>query len=108
GLASFGVVMAIQARAIARERDRAERVSEFLVELFKVSDPSEARGNSITAREVLDRGAQRIDKELKAEPLVQAQMMLTMGLVYRNLGLPKKVAPLLSRAADIRVRLLGP
>jgi len=108
GLASFGVIMAIQARAIARERDRAERVSEFLVELFRVSDPSEARGNSITAREVLDRGAQRIDKELKAEPLVQAQMMLTMGLVYRNLGLPKTAAPLLSRASDIRVRLLGP
>jgi non-specific serine/threonine protein kinase/serine/threonine-protein kinase len=108
GLAAFGVVMAIQARTIARERDRAERVSEFLVELFRVSDPSEARGNSITAREVLDRGAQRIEKELGQEPLVQAQMMLTMGLVYRNLGLPKTAAPLLSRAADIRIRLLGP
>jgi len=108
GLATFGVVMAIQARAIARERDRAERVSGFLVELFKVSDPSEARGNSITAREVLDRGASRIDKELEHEPLVQAQMMLTMGLVYRSLGLSKTAAPLLSRAADLRVRLLGP
>ncbi len=108
GLAAFGIVMAIQARTIARERDRAERVSEFLVELFKVSDPSEARGNSITAREVLDRGAQRIEKELEQEPLVRARMLLTMGLVYRNLGLMKTAAPLLSRAADVRVRLLGP
>jgi non-specific serine/threonine protein kinase/serine/threonine-protein kinase len=107
GLAAFGVVMTIQARAIARERDRAERVSGFLVELFKVSDPSEARGNSITAREVLDRGAVRIDKELGGEPLVQAQMMDTMGRVYTNLGLYPKAVELLRPAMEIRERLLG-
>jgi non-specific serine/threonine protein kinase/serine/threonine-protein kinase len=107
GLAAFGVMMALQARAIARERDRAERVSEFLVELFRVSDPSEARGNSITAREVLDRGAQRIDKELRAEPVVQAQMMATMGMVYANLGLASKAEPILTRAVQLRSRLLG-
>ncbi len=108
GLAGFGVMMALQARAIARERDRAERVSEFLVELFKVSDPSEARGNSITAREVLDRGAQRIERELAQEPVVQAQMMATMGMVYRNLGLSMKAEPLAARAAELRQRVLGP
>ncbi len=107
GLAAFGVLMAIQARTIARERDRAERVSEFLVELFKVSDPSEARGNTITAREVLDRGATRIDKELGNEPLVQAQMMVTIGTVYRNLGLAVRAEPLLTQAVQLRNRLLG-
>ena len=107
GLAAFAIVMAIQARTIARERDRAERVSEFLVELFKVSDPSQARGNNITAREVLDRGAQRIEQELRSEPLVQAQMMATMGMVYRNLGLAAKAEPLLTGAVGLRSRLLG-
>jgi non-specific serine/threonine protein kinase/serine/threonine-protein kinase len=107
GLAAFAIVMAIQARTIARERDRAERVSEFLVELFRVSDPSQARGNNITAREVLDRGAQRIEQELRSEPLVQAQMMATMGMVYRNLGLAAKAEPLLTGAVGLRSRLLG-
>jgi len=107
GLMTFGVAMAVQAKTIARERDRAERVSEFLVNLFKVSDPSEARGNSITAREVLDRGAERINKELGKEPLVQAQIMLTMGLVYSNLGLYEKAEPLERQSLEIRRKLLG-
>jgi eukaryotic-like serine/threonine-protein kinase len=107
GLGAFGVTMAVQAKTIARERDRAERVSEFLVNLFKVSDPSEARGNSITAREVLDRGAAQIEKELGKEPLVQARMMLTMGIVYRNLGLYKQAEPFLTKSVDIRRKLLG-
>jgi eukaryotic-like serine/threonine-protein kinase len=108
GLVAFGLVMALQARTIARERDRAERVSEFLVSLFKVSDPSEARGNSITAREVLDRGADQIGRELEKEPLVQAQMMQTMGRVYLNLGLAKKAEPLFARCVELRTDLLGP
>jgi non-specific serine/threonine protein kinase/serine/threonine-protein kinase len=107
GLAGFGVAMAVQARAIGRERDRAERVSEFLVNLFNVSDPSEARGNSVTAREVLDRGAEKIHKELADEPLIQGQMMDTMGNVYRNLGLWKEAEPLLREAVELRRRHLG-
>jgi non-specific serine/threonine protein kinase/serine/threonine-protein kinase len=57
-LIGFAAAMAVQARRIAIERDRAnrqaeaaQRVAEFMKGMFKVSDPSEARGNSITARE---------------------------------------------------------
>jgi len=106
-LAGFGVSMAVQAQRIAKERNRAERVSEFLVELFKVSDPSEARGNAITAREILDKGAGKIEKELASEPLVQAQMMHTMGRVYTNLGLYPRAVELLQQATGIRKRILG-
>ena len=38
------------------EARTAERTTDFLVSLFAVSDPGEARGNSITAREILDAG----------------------------------------------------
>jgi non-specific serine/threonine protein kinase/serine/threonine-protein kinase len=65
-LIGFAAAMTIQARRIAIERDRANRqaetarqVADFMEGMFKVSDPSEARGNSITAREILDRGAIR-------------------------------------------------
>ena len=53
----FAVSMAALAGRLARERDRAQRVSSFLTDVFRVSDPSESRGNTITAREILDRGA---------------------------------------------------
>jgi tetratricopeptide (TPR) repeat protein len=107
GLAGFAVTMAIQARRIARERNRAARVSEFLTGLFKVSDPGEARGNAITAREILDRGVEKIDKDLSAEPEVQAQLMMTMGNVYANLGLYGRAEPLLKESVEIRRRILG-
>ena len=86
-LVAFSVVTTVQARRIAREAATAEQVSEFLVELFEVSDPSESRGNTITAREILDKGAERIETELADQPEVQARLMKSMGAVYQQLGL---------------------
>src|SRR5206468_360609 len=66
-LLAFTATLAIQARRIARERNRAERVSAFMTDLFKVSNPSEARGNAVTAREILDKGVEKIGRELADE-----------------------------------------
>ena len=114
-LLTFAITMAVQTRRIATERDRAnrqaetsKRVSEFMTNMFKVSDPSEARGNTITAREILDQASKNIDTGLAKEPEVQAEMMDVMGNVYRNLGLYSRAHPLLQRSADTRLRLLGP
>lgn len=113
-LVAFAATMAIQAGRIARERDRANReaeaarqVSEFLTGLFKVSDPSEARGNSITAREILDRGAVRIARELQDQPVVQSQLMDTMGRVFESLGLYDQALPLLETSLAVRKKILG-
>jgi serine/threonine protein kinase len=114
-LVAFSVTTAIQARRIARERDRANQeaeasrqVSDFLTGLFKVSDPSEARGNSVTAREILDKGADKISRELQGQPVVQGKLMHTMGFVYKGLGLYDAAQSLLEKALDIRTKTLGP
>ncbi|MEM9385465.1 MAG: serine/threonine-protein kinase [Pseudomonadota bacterium] len=65
----------------------SQQVSDFLTNLFKVSDPSEARGNSVTARDLLDKGAQRISEDLQQQPLVATRMMGVIGTVYVQLGL---------------------
>ena len=111
----FGVVMAVQSQRIARERDRANQeaeasrqVSDFLTGLFKVSNPSEARGNSITAREILDKGADKIVRELQGQPLVQGKLMNTMGFVYESLGLYDPAQALLEKALETRIKALGP
>ena len=111
-LVFFATMMAVQARRIARERDRANReaeaatqVSDFLVGLFKVSDPSEARGNSLTAREILDRGAQEIES-LRAQPAVRARLQVTIGAVYTSLGLyPAAELPLRQAVETLRTTL---
>jgi tetratricopeptide (TPR) repeat protein len=104
-LAAFAVVSARQARVLQQERDRARReaetaqqVSKFLVDLFQESDPAQAKGGSITARELLDRGAARIPTELAAQPAVQARLLSTMGEVYLALGLYEPAAAVLEQA----------
>jgi serine/threonine protein kinase/tetratricopeptide (TPR) repeat protein len=113
-LIAFAAAMAVQARRIAKERDRAnrqaevaERVTDFMTNMFKVSDPSAARGNTITAREILDKGSAQIEAGLSKDPEVQAQMMYVMGGVYENLGLYPRSQALLQQSLEIRQRLLG-
>jgi serine/threonine protein kinase/tetratricopeptide (TPR) repeat protein len=101
---AFAIATAIQSSRVARERDKAEQVVAFLVELFEVADPGEARGSTITAREVLDRGAERIARQLGDQPEVQSALLDTMGRVYTNLGLYPQAIPLLERAVDLRER----
>jgi serine/threonine protein kinase/tetratricopeptide (TPR) repeat protein len=105
---AFGITMAVQSKRLARERDKAQRVSEFLVDLFKVSDPSEAKGKTVTARELLDGGAGKMMRgELKEDPDVRAALLDTTGRVYEALGLLDKAEPLLREGLAIRRRTLG-
>jgi len=91
-----------------RERDRANRITTFMTDMFKTSDPSEAHGNSVTAREILDKAATQIDTGLSNDPAEQARMMYVMGQVYDSLGLMAKGRSLLERAVDLQQKMLGP
>jgi eukaryotic-like serine/threonine-protein kinase len=101
------ITIMLQSARVARERDKAQKVSAFLVDIFKVSDPSEAKGNAITAREILDRGADKVRQELRDQPEVQATLLDTMGNVYRSLGLYDRATPLLEEALITRRQLFG-
>jgi eukaryotic-like serine/threonine-protein kinase len=114
-LIAFGVMQAIELRRITRERDRANRerdratrVTAFMTGMFNVSDPSKARGKTITAREILDKSSAEIDTSLAQDPELKAQMMDVMGVVYQSLGIYSSALPLLERSAEIRRRVLGP
>jgi serine/threonine protein kinase len=104
-LFAFAVVQSVELGRTRRERDRADRITEFMTNMFKVSDPSEARGNSITAREILDKSAKEIDRGLANDPELQARLLGTMGLVYTNLGLYSKAQPTLEGALDAARRI---
>jgi eukaryotic-like serine/threonine-protein kinase len=93
--------------AALRERDRANRITGFMTDMFKVSDPSQARGESITAREILDKAANQIESGLAKDPEAQAHMMFVMGEVYDNLGLISEGKGLVERAAELQRKVLG-
>ena len=113
-LIAFAIAMALQARRIAKERDRAnresaasQRVADFMARMFKVSDPSQARGNSVTAREILDKAATEVDSGLANDPVLQARLLDIMGNTYEGLGLYSRAESLLARSVEIRRRVLG-
>jgi non-specific serine/threonine protein kinase/serine/threonine-protein kinase len=116
--ASFATLGLVRARTAQREavtaREAAEReaaasaeLANFMIGLFEVSDPGEARGNAVTAREILDRGVVRIRSELASQPQVQARLMNTMGNVYLQLGLYPESTELLNEAVALRRTALG-
>lgn len=91
-----------EARAKAREARASQEVTSFLVRLFKGSDPTIARGPSLTAQELLDEGAARLRSDLAAEPEVRARLLHAMVTSYVGLGLYDRALPLVQEALRLR------
>lgn len=106
-VAGFVASLIVQRRELAEERDKARYALSFLVDTFKQADPYQARGERITAREILDQGTARISRELAGTPDVQAALMDAIGEVNLGLGRYDEAEPLLTRALDLRRRLFG-
>ncbi|HEX7049302.1 MAG TPA: tetratricopeptide repeat-containing protein kinase family protein, partial [Longimicrobiales bacterium] len=116
-LAGFAVSVSLQQAATARERDRAElaaaraeleaaranRVSQFLVNLFDVADPFSAnavRADSMTVRDFLIQRGTKVT-ELDDQPGVQLEVMNVVGHMYFSLGLYDQAKPLYDRALEL-------
>jgi len=113
-LAGFLVTSVVQARRLAREqkvaetrrleaeneREKAQHALDFLVDVFRVAEPGE--GGTVTAREILEAGAEKISQELQGQPDAQATLMDAIGRAYLSLGLDRPAAPLLERALTLR------
>jgi serine/threonine-protein kinase len=82
----------------ARERERAaERalheaettaaVKDFLLGLFAGADPRANAGRQVSVRDLLDKGAEHIDRDLSTQPAQQAELKATLGGIYSRLSL---------------------
>lgn len=99
---------------LADERDRAmqesqkaRQVTQFLTNLFEISDPSQSKGEVVTAREILDQGALEIDTALAGQPEMQAEMKHVVGRVYVGLGLYREARDILTSSLAIQRMLHG-
>jgi non-specific serine/threonine protein kinase/serine/threonine-protein kinase len=106
-LFGFAIAQAFELRKIRQQRDRADRITQFMTGIFKVPNPSEARGNSVTAREILDKASQQIGNNLSKDPELQAQLMGTMAQTYSGLGLYGRAQDLTEHALAIQNSLSG-
>jgi eukaryotic-like serine/threonine-protein kinase len=104
-----------QAGRANRERSRAERaaqqskaasdesagVTSFLLGLFEARDPTEARGDTLSAWDLLHRGVRRAD-QLQGQPLAQARMLEVTAQAYVKLGKFDDAIAILERSMALR------
>jgi len=102
----FAVMQNIQLHQIKRERDREDRITEFMTGIFKISDPTQKVGK-ITAQEILDNAAKEVETGLAKDPEFQSRMMYVMGRAYLNLGLYPEAQSLFERAIKVSGSALG-
>jgi serine/threonine protein kinase/Flp pilus assembly protein TadD len=92
----------LERQATAEERDRAQQVSSFLVDVFSQADPFNAMGHEVTAKDLLDRGAAKISNNVALQPEVRAQLLESIGVAYRREGLNDRSIPMFEQAVAIR------
>ena len=106
-LVVFAVAMTVQRSRTVSQQHRAEQVAAMMATLFEVVGPTAERGNTITARELLDRGRQQL-AGLEQQPRDQAMLRDTLGGLYEQLGLFDEAQELFRQALEQRRQLYGP
>ena len=116
GTAAVAVLVVTGALAAWRlldERRRANRSEiaarealDFLVSTFAGADPTESRGRTITAQEILARSALRLRQEPK-DAAVRATLGVALGDIYSSLGLYPEAEPLLRDSVGLFREIAG-
>ena len=108
-LLAFSILTTVQAGRVAQERDRAEQalaragaVNRFLVGMFEQADPRQALGQTLTAEQMLERAATRLEKDLENEPAVRSELLQSLANVYKQLGRYDRSEHLNTEAVSLR------
>ena len=90
------------AATLARlEAAKANETRDFITSLFEFADPDKNLGDRLTARQLLDLGADRVNEELSGQPLLRAEMLLLLATTYGQLGLYDTALPLADQARHL-------
>ena len=94
-------------RAAEHQQARAESALAFLTQVLETPDPAVSQGQEPTLRQIFESGDQQIDS-LKEQPFLQAQILHTMGRVYKSLGSYQAALTFHRRALRLRRPRLAP
>ena len=105
-LAASAVGLAVFARRAEQQARIANQTTAFLLGLFEANDPAQGRGDKITARELLDKGAANLDHANDQDPVVQVRLLDSMGTIYNALGASDKAKEMLEKSLRLRLERL--
>jgi tetratricopeptide (TPR) repeat protein/predicted Ser/Thr protein kinase len=83
------------------EARKAEEVKAFALSLFSGADPARARGEELTAKELVAEGATRIEREFANEPAVKAEVLTFLADIHEKLGEADKALPMTGEALTL-------
>ncbi len=89
-----------QARIAEAESRRANKVKEFLIDVFDQADPEKNQGNMPSLTMVLDQGARQVAAQLKTEPGLQADLEGALSRIFMKLGDRDRAIQLAQSALD--------
>lgn len=92
-----------QADEAAAQARKAEAVKEFVLSLFAGVDPAEALGEELTARQLVDTGAARIQSELVGEPVVRAEILTFLADMYDKMDQDDRAIELIDEALGLNL-----
>ena len=105
-LITSSALLFLQQEDLIRQRDTAQTVTRFLVDVFKGGNPARVGGRELTARELLDQGRKRLAGDLKTKPHIRASMMATIGEVYLEMTMYDEALAQFNNALEIQIGLL--
>ncbi len=97
-----------QSERVARERDKAEAVQGFLLEMFGAVGPEEAEGDDVSARALLNAQSAAIEQRYASDPELKAAMEYAVADGYQRLQMFDEAEELARRSLTARAELLGP
>ena len=103
-LVAWALTATLQARRLERESAERAAVTSFLTELFRDASPGSRRGEEMTARELVDRGVERLDTELAEQPALRAELFAVMADIRADLGFYADSVPLYERSLALQPR----
>ncbi|HMB69623.1 MAG TPA: serine/threonine-protein kinase, partial [bacterium] len=114
-LAAFAVASTVQARRVALARDdaqaqaaRAEAMNTFLRDMLESADPWAGGSGDVTVAATLDAAVDEVGDSFAGQPLLEAEMRAALGNTYYGIGRVRLGLEQMSKALEIRTRLLGP
>jgi eukaryotic-like serine/threonine-protein kinase len=90
------------------EAVHSAQVAQFLKDMLRSVEPAAALGQDTKLlRGILDHAAKRVGTDLTSQPLVEAELKLTIGTTYRDIGLADEAEAMTRDALRLSRATLG-
>jgi serine/threonine protein kinase/tetratricopeptide (TPR) repeat protein len=91
-----------------REAARALASKDFLLDMFRLSDPNLSKGGSIEAGKILEAGLDRAHRTLGSQPQLRAEVLMGIAEIEQHLGHYTRADAILAEASTIYDTLAEP